>query len=220
MAGRLEKQKQGLFRQLRRDIRDDTVISAMEEVPRELFVPAEVSDMAYRDHPLPIGEGQTISQPFIVALMTRAMDLRGSEKVLEVGTGSGYQAAVLSRLVPRGHVLTIERFPSLAAAAASRLRSLGCDNVEVRTATNTLGCPGEAPFDSIIVAAASPRLPAGLLGQMAVGGRMVIPIGTLEEQELVKVVRTSEGHTVRMLGSCRFVPLIGDDAWPDGSEQR
>ena len=214
MAERLEKAKHHLFNQLRREIRDEKVLRAMEQVPREFFVPSESWDRAYIDQPLPIGDGQTISQPYIVALMTSGLELRGSEKVMEVGTGSGYQAAVLSRLVPDGSALSLERIPALARSAETRLRMLEYDNVEVRIAADTLGCPESGPFDAIIVAAASPQLPPSLLEQMAVGGRMIIPIGTLEDQELVKVIRTGEGHSVRMLGPCRFVPLVGTDAWP------
>ena len=214
MAERLEKAKHHLFNRLRREIRDEKVLRAMEQVPREFFVPSESWGRAYMDQPLPIGDGQTISQPYIVALMTSGLELRGSERVMEVGTGSGYQAAVLSRLVPDGSALSLERIPALARSAETRLRMLEYDNVEVRIAADTLGCPEKAPFDAIIVAAASPQLPPSLLDQMAVGGRMIIPIGTLKDQELVKVIRTGEGHSVRMLGPCRFVPLVGTDAWP------
>ena len=138
---------------------------------------------------------------------------------MELGTGSGYQAAILSRLVPQGNVLSLERVPSLASAAADLLRNLECSNVIVRTAGSTLGCQEEAPFDAIIVATAAPRLPRTLLDQMAVGGRMVIPFGTLKDQELVKVLRTREGPTLRLLGPCRFVPLIGKEAWPADFEE-
>jgi len=220
LEGGTEKEKRELFNHLRREIRSEKVLRAMEQVPRELFVPAEIRYLAYKDVALPIGEGQTISQPFIVALMTSALELRDGEKVLELGTGSGYQAAILSRLVPQGKVLSLERIPSLAQAAQERLRSLGCENVEVRVSGDTLGCQEGAPFDAIIVTAASPRLPSTLLKQMALGGRMVIPIGTtLKEQELTKVLRTGEGHTIAMLGPCRFVPLIGQDAWPEDIEE-
>jgi protein-L-isoaspartate(D-aspartate) O-methyltransferase len=211
--------RRDLFGNLRRDLRDEKVVAAMERVPREEFVPPEDRYLAYKDIALPIGYGQTISQPYIVALMTSALGLRGREKVLEVGTGSGYQAAVLSQLVPEGRVLTLERIPRLAERAEGILRFLGCHNVEVRIARGVLGCPEEAPFDAIIVTAGSPGLPMGLLDQMAVGARLVIPIGTLEEQELVRVLRTSEGPTVSMLGPCRFVPLIGREAWPENHGQ-
>lgn len=206
--------KKRLFQSLRREISDERVLWAMEQVPRELFVPAASKYLAYRDIPLPIGEGQTISQPLIVAVMTGVLELHGSERVLEVGAGSGYQAAVLSLLAPRGKVVTVERIPTLAHGAEKTLGSLGYHNVEVLMAGPTLGCPERSPFDAIIVTAASPRLPQGLVDQMAVGGRMVIPIGTLEDQELVKVIRTSEGVSVSYMGLCRFVPLIGQEAWP------
>ncbi len=218
-AGKLEesiaKQRRRLFSTLYREIGDEKVLRAMEEIPRELFVPEDSHRAAYDDVPLPIGGGQTISQPFIVAMMTSALELMGNEKVLEIGTGSGYQTALLSSLVPQGRVLTLERVPGLARAAESRLKTLGYHNVEVRTAGEVLGCPEEGPFDAVIVTAAAPRLPKPLLDQMAPWARMVIPIGTLEEQELVMVLKTSEGPTVRMLGACRFVPLIGPDAWPE-----
>ena len=180
MEGRIERGKRDLFKNLRREIHDEKVLTAMEQVPRELFLSAGSRNLAYMDIALAIGEGQTISQPYIIALMTSGLALRGHEKVMELGTGSGYQAAILSRLVPQGRVLAMERIPSLARAAESLLGSLGYANVEVRIAGTTLGCPGEAPFDAVIVTAASPGLPRGLLEQMAVGGRMVIPIGKAE----------------------------------------
>ena len=211
----MEKDRRELFKNLGREIRDDKVVKVMAEVPRERFVPPEARNLAYRDMPLPIGEGQTISQPFIVAFMIAALELKASDKVMEIGTGSGYQAAILSRLVPQGRVLSLERIPALAAGAAGRLTDLGCYNVEVRAAGTVLGCAEEAPFNAIIVAAASPRLLHVLLDQMAVGGRLVIPIGTLREQKLAQLSRTSEGHNMRMLGPCRFVPLVGKDAWPE-----
>ena len=215
MEGGMGREKQGLFNNLRKEIHDEKVLRAMEQVPRELFVPSEVRHMAYEDVALPIGNGQTISQPYIIALMTRMLELRGDEKVLEVGTGSGYQAAILSHILPRGTVLTLERISNLAQAAATTLDSLGCENVEVRLADDRLGAPEDSPFDAIMVTAGSPKLPQSLMAQMTAGGRMVIPVGTQREQELIKVVRTSEGHTVNVLGPCRFVPLIGRDAWPE-----
>ena len=202
----MEKENRRLFSNLRRELRDEKVLSVMELVPRDLFVPPESRHLAYEDIPLPIGDGQTISQPYIVALMTSALELSGAERVLELGTGSGYQAAILSRLVPRGTVLSIERSPGLARSATVLLRTLGYDNVEVRTAGAALGCAEDAPFDAIVVTAASPRLPPGLLAQMARAGRMVIPIGTMKEQELVRVLGTDEGPTLR-LGHAGAVPL-------------
>ena len=214
----IEKAKKRLFRMLRSQIRDDQVLRAMQEVPREKFVPPESRDQAYEDIPLTIGEGQTISQPFIVAVMTSLLGLRGDERVMELGTGSGYQAAILSCLVPQGTVLTLERVPELACSARDRLHCLGYLNVEVCCAGDPLGAPDRAPFDAIVVTAGSPRLPRSLLDQMAVGGRMVVPIGSLEEQELVQVLRSGEGVTTHLFGRCRFVPLVGDDAWRPGSD--
>ena len=219
MEGGMGREKRALFNSLRKAIHDEKVLKAMEQVPRELFVPSEGRHMAYKDVPLPIGKGQTISQPYIIALMTNMLELRGNEKVLEVGTGSGYQAAILSHLLPQGMVLTLERISSLAQAASITLDSLGCKNVEVRLANDGLGAPEDSPFDAIIVTAGSPKLPKPLIAQMAVSGRMVIPVGAEKEQELIRVVRTSEGLTVNALGPCRFVPLIGRDAWPEKYEE-
>ena len=207
------KARKRLFSSLRRNVRCDSVVRAMEQVPRERFVPPESCHMAYLDLALSIGEGQTISQPYIVALMISALALQGHENVLEVGTGSGYQAAVLSLLVPRGRVVTVELIPVLAQQARELLGDLGCRNVSVEQAGSVLGCPGRAPYDAIIVAAASPKLPESLMSQLAVGGRLVIPVGTLKEQELVQAMRTDEGISVSMLGHCRFVPLIGREAF-------
>ncbi len=210
-----EKAKKKLFRTLRHEIGDERVLQAMEQVPRELFVPPECRHMAYDDIPLPIGEGQTISQPYVVAMMTSTLNPQSTDKVMELGTGSGYQAAILSLLTNHGKVLTLERVPKLGYAARALLEELEYNNVEVRVAGNVLGCPEETPFDAIIVTAAVPKLPMVLLNQMRLGGRMVIPIGTLTEQEMVRVLRTSEGPSLTMLGPCRFVPLIGEDAWPE-----
>lgn len=203
-----------LFSNLRRNLRSESVIRAMEQVPRERFVPLESRHMAYLDMPLSIGEGQTISQPYIVALMIAALGLRGHEKVLEVGTGSGYQAAILSLVVPRGRVVGVELVPVLARQARDLLKDLDFHNVTVEQAGDTLGCSRLAPFDAIIVAAASPKLPESLISQLAVGGRLVIPVGTLQQQELVQALRTDEGISISMLGPCRFVPLIGKEAFP------
>ena len=210
----LVKSRKDLFSSLRRKIRAESVIQAMERVPRERFVPPEHRRMAYLDLPLGIGEGQTISQPYIVALMVAALGLQSHEKVLEVGAGSGYQAAVLSLLVPQGQVCTVELVPPLAQRADKLLRELGYNNVRVELAGPTLGCLNHGPFGAIIVAAASPKLPESLVSQLAVGGRLVIPVGTLEQQELVHAVRTDEGLSVSMMGPCRFVPLIGREAFP------
>ena len=209
--------KKELFRTLRRQIRDDEVLKTMEGVAREEFVSQELRHLAYEDIPLAIGESQTISQPYIVALMTSLLALRGDERVLEVGTGSGYQAAILSGMVPSGSVLTIERSASLVDSARDRLARLGYHNVGVELACKALGAPHSAPFDAIIVTAGSPSLPTELAAQLDVGGRMVIPIGLPAEQQLYLVLRTGEGVTMRLMGKCRFVPLIGDGAWPPGS---
>ena len=214
MEQNLARDRKRLFSSLRRNIRSESVIGAMEQIPRERFVPPESRHAAYLDLPLGIGEGQTISQPYIVALMIAALRLQSQEKVLEVGTGSGYQSAILSLLVPQGQVFTVELAPVLAERARELLRDLGYGNVTVVQAGPTLGYPSERPFDAIIVAAASPRLPESLVSQLAVGGRLIIPVGSLEQQELVFALRTDEGLSVSMLGPCRFVPLIGREAFP------
>ncbi len=206
--------KRELFRKLLRNISSETVIRAMEQVPRERFVPQDSRHMAYLDLPLSIGEGQTISQPYIVAMMTEAMELSGGDRVLEIGTGSGYQTAILSALTPRGRVVTMERVPALMQQARQRLEELGYRNVEVQLAGSSLGCPSKGPYDAIIVTAAAPRLPKSLISQLAIGGRLVIPVGTLSQQELVQAPRTDEGLSLRVLGPCRFVPLLGAEAFP------
>ena len=209
----LEKERERLIQHLRHEIDDERVLDAMALVPREIFVPNLSRRFAYDDRPLPIGEDQTISQPFIVALMTQAMVLSGTEKVLELGTGSGYQAAILAELARQ--VITVERMPKLARKAKNTLRSLGYTNIEVYIAIKELGWPEEAPYDAIMVTAAAPRIPQGLVDQLAIGGRLVIPVGSRWEQELLQVVRQQEGTTVKNLTHCRFVPLIGEDAWSE-----
>ena len=206
--------KRELFRKLFRDISTESVVRAMEQIPRELFVPPDSRHLAYVDLPLSIGEGQTISQPSIVAMMTEALELSGDDRVLEIGTGSGYQTAILSVLTPRGGVVTVERVPSLAQKARWRLQDLGYHNVVVQLAGPSLGCPSEGPYDAIIVTAAAPSLPESLLSQLAVGGRLVAPVGALSQQELVQTRRTDEGLSFSMLGPCRFVPLLGKEAFP------
>ncbi len=200
-----------LIKHLGAAITDERVLQAMSRVPRERFIPPEQKHLAYKDQPLPIGLGQTISQPFIVALMSSALELTGREKVLEVGAGSGYQAAILAELARL--VITVERLPALAEAARNTLDSLGYDNVRVHLAGPTMGWPAEAPYDAILVTAAAPRVPDSLLAQLAVGGRLVIPVGSLYEQQLYKITRRRGKNLVQNLGGCRFVALIGEDAW-------
>ncbi|MBI2877735.1 MAG: protein-L-isoaspartate(D-aspartate) O-methyltransferase [Candidatus Tectomicrobia bacterium] len=197
----------------RRGIIDPRVLQAMEEVPRHRFVPPEYQHLAYQDSPLSIGEGQTISQPYMVALMTQVLQPQLWEKVLEIGTGSGYQAAVLSRLACR--VYTVERFPQLAQRAEEILRELGCANVDVVVANGSLGLPERAPFDGIVVTAGAPQVPLQLLDQLAEGGRLVIPIGDRSNQVLYQIVRHHGRFTRNALIDCVFVPLIGLEAWAD-----
>jgi protein-L-isoaspartate(D-aspartate) O-methyltransferase len=201
-------------RQLRRrGITDERVLAAMARVPRDLFVPASLTVHAYDDGALPIGHHQTISQPFVVATICSLLALRGTERVLDVGTGSGYQAAVLAELA--AEVMTIERIPELAAEAAARLEAAGYSNVEVRVGDGALGAPDKAPFEGIAVAAAAPRVPPALYEQLAEGGRLVLPRGTRWGQDLVLVVRTTEGPAERTSIPCRFVPLVGDEGFGD-----
>lgn len=196
-----------------RGIRDEAVLRAMNEVPREAFLPPELEEFAYRDSPLPIACGQTISQPYIVALMTAALELSPGDRVLEVGTGSGYAAAVLSRIAREVH--TVERHEELAQLAARRLQDLGYDNVAVHHGDGTLGWAEAAPYDAIVVAAGGPAVPEALLDQLAIGGRLVIPIGEDRDlQTLVRVTRRADGTLEREdLGDVRFVPLIGVQGW-------
>lgn len=194
-----------------RGISDGRVLAAMERVPRHRFLPTEAQHNAYADRAVPIAEGQSISQPYVVALMAEALQLRGDERVLEIGTGSGYAAAVLSQLA--ADVVTIERIPALAEAAEQRLATLGYINVRVIGGDGTAGLPGEAPFDAITVAAASPWVPRPLRDQLAPGGRLVIPVGGRGEQLLLRVTRDASGDHVEQLSGVRFVPLIGAHAW-------
>ena len=185
----------------------------MERVPRELFVPERSRHLAYEDIPVPIGEGQTISQPYIVALMMRGLAVRRTDKALEIGTGSGYQAAILAELASR--VISVERIAALAESARERLASLGYINVDVVLAEERLGWEREAPYDAMVVAAGAPKLVRGLMDQIAVGGRLLIPVGSRDSQRLMKVTRTGEGFSVETMGECRFVPLVGEEAWPE-----
>jgi protein-L-isoaspartate(D-aspartate) O-methyltransferase len=196
----------------RRGIKDGAVLAAMLAVPRHDFVPQELRARAYEDAPLPIGSGQTISQPYIVAAMTAALHLQPHHRVLEIGTGCGYQAAVLSQLAKE--VFTIERRPELASAASEKLSRLGYSNVHVHCGDGTLGLPEFGPFDAILVAAAAPTVPKPLLTQLAEGGRMIIPVGDSENQELQLIEKRAESFPTRMLEGCRFVPLVGFHGWP------
>jgi protein-L-isoaspartate(D-aspartate) O-methyltransferase len=198
-----------------RGVSDELILDAMREVPREAFMPDELGEFAYEDTPLPIEEGQTISQPYIVALMIAAIEPRSNARVLEVGTGSGYAAAVLSRVVDR--VYTVERHEPLVALARRRFRTLGYENIEVLHGDGSLGWPEHAPYDAIIVTAGGPHVPQQLREQLAVGGRMVIPIGTEPRlQQLVRVTRaTRDRFEEEQLGGVRFVPLVGADAWEE-----
>lgn len=199
----------------RRGIRDQRVLHAIAKVPRHLFVEEALVGRAYGDHPLPIGEGQTISQPYMVALMSEALELAGHERVLEIGTGSGYQTAVLAELC--GKVFTIERLKGLADRAMRRLDELGYYNVLARVGDGSLGWREEAPFDAVMVTAAAPDVPPALLEQLAVKGRLVVPVGDAHTQVLRKCVREETEVRWTELGGCVFVKLIGQHAWPTGS---
>ena len=200
----------------RKGISDPRVLNALGEIPREQFIDDTLQAEAYRDGPLPIGEGQTISQPYVVALMTEALALTGRERVLEVGAGSGYQTAILCALARS--VVSIERFASLAQAARRRLRALGCRNCVVEVADGTEGWPESAPYDAIIVAAAAPRTPEPLIAQLAAGGRCVIPVGDRHSQALLCVRRDGDRVRQRNLGAVRFVPLVGAHGWTEEAD--
>lgn len=195
----------------RRGIDDENVLAAMGRVPRERFVPEHARRRAYEDEALPIGFGQTISQPFMVATICVLLELEGHERVLDVGTGSGYQAAVLSELA--AEVVTVERLPELAEVARDALAGAGYAGVEVRVGDGSVGLPDRAPFDAIAVAAAAPSVPAALYDQLVEGGRLVVPRGSRWGQELVLVLRTSSGPREQTSVPCRFVPLVGDEGF-------
>lgn len=196
-----------------RGIRDPRVIAAMRKVPRHLFVEEALQEQAYSDHPLPIGEKQTISQPFMVALMTEALQLTGKERVLEIGTGSGYQTAILAELAQE--VYSIERIRSLALKARRLLYELGYYYVEIKIFDGTVGWPEKGPFDAILVTAGAPDIPPPLYDQLVLGGRLVIPVGDAYCQDLIRVTKTKEGQKREDLGGCRFVKLIGRYGWED-----
>ena len=202
-------------RQLRgRDIADERVLAAMERVPREVFLPADLRPRAYDDAALPIGWGQTISQPYMVARIVELLGLSGDERVLDVGTGSGYQAAVLAELA--SEVASVERIEQLAAHARESLAAAGYGDVQVHVGDGTRGLPERAPFDAIAVAAAAPELPQTLYEQLSDGGRLVVPVGPLRSQELRLVVRSPEGPAVLRSVPCRFVPLLGEEGYDEG----
>lgn len=202
-----------------RGIQDFRVIEAMKRVPRHRFVEEALWNQAYGDYPLPIGEKQTISQPYMVALMTQSLELRGGEKILEIGTGSGYQAAILSQIVSR--VYSVERIPALARRARLVLDSIGCRNVNIKLSDGSIGWENEAPFDGIVVTAGSPQVPAHYLEQLAVGGRLIIPVGDRDNQILKRIVRCGlQEYREEDLLDCRFVPLIGKDGWSEGNSNQ
>jgi protein-L-isoaspartate(D-aspartate) O-methyltransferase len=206
-----EEARAAMVESLRRAISDERVLAAFGGVPREAFVLPERQAEAYDDRALPIGHGQTISQPLMVAIMLQELALEGTEKVLDIGTGSGYQAALLSELADT--VVGVELVPELTARARRTLRGLGYDNVTVHQAGSELGWPEDGPYDAIIVAAAAPRVPQSLVAQLAPGGRIVIPVGERTGQELIVVEKRPEGLTVTRRGRCGFVPLVGREAF-------
>ena len=196
-----------------RDIKDERVLEAMSKIPRHLFIEEALAGEAYNDHPVPIGEKQTISQPYIVALMTETLELKGDENTLEIGTGSGYQTAILAELSSR--VYTVERIKSLLVNARKLLAELGYSNILFKAFDGTLGWNEHAPFDAIMVTAGAPSLPGPLMDQLADNGRMIVPVGDRYSQELIKVIRKGSNLKQENLGGCRFVNLIGVHGWPD-----
>jgi len=212
MAQDIEAQRRQLIASLRRaGLHDERILAAIDGTPRELFVDQTQRNMAYADRALPIAMGQTISQPLMVALMTQALQLSGQERVLEIGTGSGYQTAILARLA--AHVYSIERHQQLAYVAAHHLLQLELHNVSLFVGDGSLGWPDAAPYDRILVTAAAPEVPTQLLDQLVTWGMLVIPVGSHERQDLLVVHRAPWGPEIRSLGSCVFVPLIGEQGW-------
>jgi protein-L-isoaspartate(D-aspartate) O-methyltransferase len=197
---------------MQRGVLDERVLKAMREIPRHLFVPMAYRARAYEDMPLPIGYDQTISQPLMVGMMTEALQLHGDERVLEIGTGSGYQAAILARLARV--VFTVERIPELAAQARATLALLGITHVHVLVGDGTHGLPEHGPYDAIVVTAGAPHVPEALTAHLKAHGRLVIPTGDRVEQTLLRVTKTDEESQTEYLGGCRFVPLIGEHGWP------
>ena len=212
----LQDARDSLIRKLSAEISDRRVLDAIAATPRERFVPPAYRSAAYEDYALAIGYGQTISQPTIVAIMIEELELRRFDRVLEVGAGSGYQAAILGRLARE--VITVERVPELTASARAILDELGYNNVRVEQAGDALGWSDDAPYDAIIVAAAAPRIPGALIEQLAPGGRLIVPVGSRDEQNLVKVTKSPDGMVTQSLSACRFVPLIGEGAWDEGED--
>ena len=198
---------------MRRGIRDKRTIEAFMKVPRHKFVPHDLLDIAYTDQPLPIGQGQTISQPYMVALMTELLQLKGDERVLELGTGSGYQAAILAEL--SHFVYSIERIATLAERAKKLLTELGYKNFEIKVGDGTLGWEEKAPFNAIIVTAGAPSIPESLINQLAPNGRIVIPVGNCYSQELILGIKRGDGLKKRTITGCIFVPLIGKHGWEE-----
>jgi protein-L-isoaspartate(D-aspartate) O-methyltransferase len=193
-------------------IRDEKVLEVMRNIPRHFFVPTALKSQTYGDNAVPIAEGQTLSQPYIVARMTELLDLSGKEKVLEIGAGSGYQTSVLSKLA--GSVFAIERIPQLAAEAQERIKFLGLRNVTLRCSDGTIGWEIYSPFDAILIAAGSPDIPQPLVKQLRIGGKLVLPVGKTQElQTLVRVTKTENGTKTEDFGACSFVPLIGEHGW-------
>jgi protein-L-isoaspartate(D-aspartate) O-methyltransferase len=215
-ASALAESRRRMIDLLSRTVRDPRVIEAMAAIPRERFVPPHLVHRAYDDGALPIGDGQTISQPLIVALMVEAMKPTSGDRVLEVGTGSGYAAAVVSRLARE--VITVERIPELAERARATLAALRIENVRVFLAGEHLGRKEDAAYDAILISAGAPHVPRTLLDQLAEGGRLIVPIGPRQGQQLVRATKTPHGVTLERLGPCAFVPLIGDDAWREISD--
>jgi len=214
MAHDMEKQRRNLIESLRKNgITDERVLAAVADTPRENFLHETQCKMAYEDRALSIGMGQTISQPLIVATMTQALHLVGNERILEIGTGSGYQTAILARLAD--YVYSIERIQQLACLALKRLEKLGCSNVSVMVGDGSLGWPDQAPYDHVLVTAAAPEVSEYLYGQLGIWGKIVIPVGGQERQELFVVQRTPWGAEKHSLGGCIFVPLVGAEGWSE-----
>lgn len=211
-----ESQRAALVVSLRQSINDQRVLDAIARVPRERFVAPELQPYAYEDRPLPIGHGQTTSQPRMIGLMLQELRLDGDERVLEIGTGSGYQTALLAELA--AEVVSVELIPSLVETATLVLRELGYSRVETHIAGEALGWPESGPYDGIVVGAAAPRVPVSLTDQLAPGGLLVLPVGSREEQDLIVVESTPAGLTVTRKGGCRFVPLVGREAFATGDD--